>query len=79
MKIEHFVSHVRRVSDVIAWQVQIVPVRPSLVKSVTEEIGFGLSLIAVVALYNSADDSYRPGVVIIDDTVRIVSEDSPDK
>lgn len=73
MKIEHFVSHVRHVSDVITWQVQMIPVRPSLVKSVTEDIGFGLSLIAVVALYDSANDSYRPGVVIIDDTVRIVT------
>lgn len=77
MKIEHAVEGVKRVSEVLSWHIQIVPIAPRGIVGPSGGVqGVGLSLFAVVSLCDAAAGVFRPAVVVIDESVVLVENDT---
>jgi len=73
-KIEHYLNGVCRVSDIVSWHLQLIPIQNKIQTSLTSGVtpGLGAVLMAVVAIYDAASDKYDAVALEINGSTKLI-------
>ena len=74
-KIEHYLNGVCRVSDIVSWHLQLIPIQSKIAISSNTGAatpGLGAVLMAVVAIYDAASDKYDAVALEINGSTKLI-------
>jgi len=73
-KIEHYLNGVCRVSDIVSWHLQLIPIQNKIQTSLTSGVtpGLGAVLMVVVAIYDAASDKYDAVALEINGSTKLI-------